>query len=164
MGHEADVLEVSVKTDLESGTILHVTEAYSQTIEVGDDLSEVARVQEELSSLWATHLLPEETELVVSLALEEVLSNVLRHGRTDGESAEIQVTFTVDSGGFAFEVSDRAAPYNPLLRPDPDVDLPLEQRKAGGLGVFIVKRLADTVSYERRDGKNCLRFRKAFPS
>jgi len=143
--------------------IVRMIQAHSHTIQVEDDLSAVGRAQEELTSLWGQYSLPEETENAVSLALEEVLSNVLRHSRTDGRSSEIRVTFTIDDCGFQFEVSDSAAPYNPLLRPDPPVDLPLEQRQAGGLGVFLVRRLADELSYDRRDGRNVLRFRKLFP-
>jgi anti-sigma regulatory factor (Ser/Thr protein kinase) len=137
-------------------------EPYTQAIEVGDDLSEVGRVQEELSGLWERRGLPAEVEATVSLALEEVLSNVLRHGQGEKRSCEIRVTFQVDSAGFEFEVSDSAAEYNPLVRPDPDVSLPLEKRRPGGLGVFLVKRLADEISYSRSNGRNHLRFRKGF--
>src|SRR5262249_25524709 len=139
-------------------------EPFTRIIEVGDDLSEIGRVQEELSSLWQSRGLPPDMEPSVSLGLEEVLSNVLRHSAAVGRSHEIRVIFRVDDIAFEFEVSDSAAPYNPLSRPDPDINLPLEQRRAGGLGVFLVKRLADDVQYERDDERNRLRFRKLFRS
>jgi len=141
-----------------------MTEPHTRVIDVRDDLSEVGRIQEILSDLWETRGLPPEIEPDVSLGLEEVLSNVLRHGVVQGGSREIRVAFKIDGIGFEFEVSDSTSPYDPLSRPDPDVNLPLEQRRPGGLGVFLVKQLADEVSYERRDGRNCLRFRKAFRS
>jgi len=137
-------------------------EPITLTLEVADDLAEVGRVQEELSSLWASRALPGEIEPTVSLALEEVLSNVLRHGRRNGTPFGIRVTFAVDAAGFEFEVSDGAEAYNPLARPDPDLTLSLEQRRPGGLGVFLVKQLADEVGYEHRNGRNHLRFRKLF--
>jgi anti-sigma regulatory factor (Ser/Thr protein kinase) len=140
-----------------------MTTHYKTSIKVRDDLSEVARVQEELSGLWASRSLPPDIEMDVSVALEEVLSNVLRHSVVEGGSREIRVVFFVDAAGFEFEVSDGATPYDPLSRPDPDVSLPLSQREAGGLGIYLVRRLADEVSYERRDGRNHLRFRKLFP-
>ena len=139
-----------------------MTEPYTQTIEVADTLSEVTRVQEELGRIWESRELPTGIESIVSLALEEVLSNVLRHGRIEGRSLEIRVMLGIRSDAFEFEVSDSAPPYDPLSRADPDVDLPLEQRRSGGLGVFLVKRLADEVAYTWRDGRNCLRFRKYF--
>jgi serine/threonine-protein kinase RsbW len=140
-----------------------MAEPYTQNIHVGDNLAELERVQEFLSELWGSRGLPEDIEGSVSLALEEVLSNVLRHSRLDGRSCQIKVVFAIYPDGFEFEVSDSAPPYNPLLQPDPDVNAPLDQRERGGLGVFLVKRLADEVSYDRRDERNCLRFRKSFP-
>jgi anti-sigma regulatory factor (Ser/Thr protein kinase) len=141
-----------------------MTTPYTRTIEVGDDLSEVGRVQEELSNLWENRELPPEMEMAVSLGLEEVLSNVLRHGAADGRSREIRVMFQIDDRGFEFEVSDSASAYDPLSRPDPNLDLSLEERTPGGLGVYLVKQFADELAYERRNGRNCLRFRKLFPS
>jgi anti-sigma regulatory factor (Ser/Thr protein kinase) len=139
-----------------------MTEPYFEKIHVGDELAEVERVQEVLCALWESRELPPELEHTVSLALEEVLSNVLRHGHAGCRSREITVTFRVDAAGFEFEVADGAAPFDPLARPDPDVTLPLERRKPGGLGVFLVKRLADELAYEFKDGRNHLRFRKQF--
>jgi len=141
-----------------------VIEPFSKTIDVADDLEELARIAAELNTLWTTHGLPDDLEIPVSLALEEVLSNVLRHGRIEGHSSRIRVAFTIYPGSFEFEVSDAANPFNPLLMPDPELDLPLEQRQPGGLGVFLVKRLADELAYCRRDGRNHLRFKKSFPA
>src|SRR5262249_10240179 len=135
---------------------------YTRTIEVRDDLTEVGRVQEELNAIWESLALSPDVEMDVSLALEEALSNVLRHAASDGQSREIRVSFLIDESGLEFDLSDSASPYDPLSRPDPDLTLPLEERRAGGLGVYLVKQLADEVSYERRDGRNHLRFRKLF--
>lgn len=139
-----------------------MTEPYRQTIEVKDDLAEAGRVQEELHAAWERLELPEEVENPVSVALEEVLTNVIRHGRRPGESKEIRVTFLADGDGFEFAVSDRAAAFDPTTRPDPDVAAPLGERRAGGMGILLVRRLADELQYEWRDGRNHLRFRKRF--
>ena len=93
---------------------------------------------------------------------EEALSNVLRHSVSVGRPKEIRVTFEARATGFSFEVSDGAMAYNPLARPGPDVARPLAERRPGGLGVFLVKRLAGEVTYEHRDGRNHLRFLKRF--
>ena len=58
------------------------------------------------------------------------------------------------------EVSDTANAFDPLSLPSPDLTLPLEQRKPGGLGVMLVRKLMDEVHYERRDGRNHFVFRK----
>jgi anti-sigma regulatory factor (Ser/Thr protein kinase) len=135
----------------------------SRSFAVRDDLTEVSRIQEELEAFWKALHLPDETGNVVSLALEEVLSNVLRHGRQTGKSSEILVCFRADPLGFEFEVSDAGTPYNPLLRADPDLTLPISERRPGGLGVYMVKQLADAVTYEWRDSRNHVRFLKRLP-
>ena len=132
----------------------------SSTVAVGEGLTEVVRVMHELEVMWRELGLDEEAGGAVSLALDEVLSNVIRHGQPTGEPPATSVTFRAEAGVFEFEVSDACAEYNPLLRPDPNLDVPLLERKAGGLGVFLVKQLADEVEYARRDDRNHFWFRK----
>ena len=51
-------------------------------------------------------------------------------------------------------------PFDPLSNADPDISLAAEDREIGGLGVFLVKKTMDDVSYENRDGQNILRLKK----
>ena len=60
------------------------------------------------------------------------------------------------------EFKDSGRAFNPLLVSEPDTTLNLSERKPGGLGVFIVKKLMTDVSYEYRDGHNILRIEKEF--
>ena len=55
---------------------------------------------------------------------------------------------------------DRGVPYDPLKKDDPDVTLSAEERAIGGLGIFMVKKTMDEITYEYRDGQNILRIRK----
>jgi serine/threonine-protein kinase RsbW len=102
----------------------------------------------------------------VQLALDEILSNIVRHGAPAGPATApaapviapaapvIAMTFSFDAGMVAVEIVDAAAPFNPLLAPPPDTVSPLAQRQPGGLGIALVRRLMDETSYERRDGHN----------
>jgi anti-sigma regulatory factor (Ser/Thr protein kinase) len=139
-------------------------DTFTQTIQVSNDLAEVSRLNEVLSNLWMERNLPPDLEMPAVLALEEVLTNVIRHGCTGLANADIRVQFTFEPGAFEFVASDNGAPYDPLSHPDPDVNLPIEQRTPGGLGIFLVRRLGDAVSYEYRDGRNHLLFRKSLAS
>ena len=134
-----------------------------EILDVRNQLSEVGRVNQVLRDLWASHGLPPDFEDPVTLCIEEVLSNVIRHGCQPGRDYDIKVRYRlVDEhpGGIELEVSDNATPFDPLTLPPPNLDLPIEQRKPGGLGVFLVRQLMDDVRYEYRDGRNHLRFRK----
>ncbi len=134
----------------------------TRTYSVGEDLTEVIRMTGELEAFCQELHLGDDLENVASLALDEVLSNVIRHGQRNGKPPATAVVFQADDTGFAFEVSDACLPYNPLVRPDPNLDIPLIERKPGGLGIFLVKKLADEVRYEHREGRNHLWFRKRF--
>ena len=89
----------------------------------------------------------------VQLALDEILSNVVRHGGVD-EGSLIDMTFSFDAGVVDVEIVDAAAAFNPLLAPAPDLSSPLVARPVGGVGITIVKGLMDETRYERRNGRN----------
>ena len=90
--------------------------------------------------------------------LDEVLSNVVRHG-TGGQTGTIDVQVVSGDGWLEARVADDAAPFNLLLVPPPDTSGPLEERTPGGLGIALVRALADEVRYERAGGRNQLTMR-----
>ena len=57
---------------------------------------------------------------------------------------------------------DSGFPYDPLTRQDPDISAEIEERKEGGLGIFLVRKTMDDMKYEYKDGQNCLTIRKSF--
>jgi anti-sigma regulatory factor (Ser/Thr protein kinase) len=88
-------------------------------------------------------------------ALDEILSNVVRHAVRD-ETAIIEMVLSRDGNLVQVEVVDSAGPFNPLLVPPPDTTSPLESREPGGLGIALVRALTDEVRYERREDRNRL--------
>jgi serine/threonine-protein kinase RsbW len=138
-----------------------------EVLEFQNALSEVERANDALRELWVRYALPEDLEAPVVMCLEEVLSNVIRHGCRPGQDCDIQVRYTVlpgTPGCIEVEVNDNARAFDPLSLPPPDLTVPLEQRKAGGLGVFLVRKMMDVVLYEHRNGRNHLLFRKRWPA
>lgn len=91
------------------------------------------------------------------VALDEVISNIVRHGNA---GAPIQVSLRLAGDALEVEVSDEAEPFNPLDAPLPDTAAPLEGRKVGGLGITLVRHLMDGVVYERTAGRNRLVLRR----
>ena len=104
----------------------------------------------------------------VELAAEEVFVNIANYAYQNGEkeSGEVVVacrTRTVPGKTeVTFTFSDCGCPFNPLELDDPDITLPLEDRKLGGLGILIVKRVIDTINYSRENGVNRLEFTKSW--
>jgi len=97
----------------------------------------------------------------IGIAVEEIFINIANYAYQDnGGKVDICVSVK-DETTIKFE--DSGKPYNPLEQPDPDLKKPLADREIGGLGVFMVKKLMDTVKYSRENGKNILTITKNRP-
>ena len=106
---------------------------------------------------------PMRVMLEIDVAAEEIFVNVASYAYTSGiGSVAIEVDFEEKPKAVAIRFIDSGIPYNPLEKEDPDVTLPAEKRGIGGLGVFMVKKSMDEVTYEYKDGKNHLTIRKFF--
>lgn len=92
----------------------------------------------------------------IELALEEVLVNVCRYAYPE-DIGDVEVTCTVDAHQrFIIDIVDGGIPFDPLSLEAPDLTADLDSRQVGGLGVFLVRRLMDEVSYRREDDQNIL--------
>ena len=100
----------------------------------------------------------------LQIVVEELVTNVIDYGGVPAGEHAVRVDLSMDNGELLIRIADRGKEYNPLLREDPDVTLPAEQRPIGGLGVHFCKKLTDAQSYERRDGCNVLKLRKKLNS
>ena len=100
----------------------------------------------------------------LQIVVEELVTNVIDYGGVPAGEHAVRVDLSTDNGELLIRIADRGKEYNPLLRQDPDVTLPAEQRPIGGLGVHFCKKLTDAQSYERRDGCNVLTLRKKLNS
>lgn len=94
----------------------------------------------------------------INLILEEALVNVVNYAYPAGVAGEITLSTRYDenSGKLTFEISDGGVAFDPTAAPEPDLDAPAEDRPIGGLGIHLVRTLADGVEYHRRDGRNIL--------
>lgn len=100
------------------------------------------------------------TEQIVNqldLAVEEIFVNIAHYAygseNTDNEAV---VNCSLNDRSLTVTFTDSGIPFNPLERPDPDITLKAEDRRIGGLGIYLTKKFMDKVSYEYRDGKNIL--------
>lgn len=119
-----------------------------------NDLGELADATERADAFLRGHGRGEETRYTVRLVLEELLSNVIRHGYEDGARHEIGVTLNVGAAEVELEVVDDARAFDPLSAPAYDVEMPLAERRAGGMGIHMVRSLAREIRYRRIDGRN----------
>ena len=104
---------------------------------------------------------PIRVQTQIDVAADELFSNIANYAYAPGTgSATVRVEIEENPSGVVITFIDRGKPYNPLEKEDPDISLPAEERPIGGLGVFIVKKTMDAVSYKYQDGQNILTIKK----
>ena len=100
-------------------------------------------------------------QMQVDTAIDELFSNIARYAyNPETGSATVQVEVTENPLAVVITFIDHGKPYDPLAKEDPDTKLSAEERQIGGLGIYMVKKTMDDVSYEYKDGRNILKIKK----
>ena len=128
--------------------------------------AEIARMDDVLDFINAereAHDVPMKTIMQLDIAIEEIFVNIA-HYAYNPEIGQAAITVDVDDAArsIAIRFMDRGKPYDPLSREDPDVTLDVEERQIGGLGIYMVKKSMDEVTYTYEGGQNVLTIRKRF--
>ena len=106
---------------------------------------------------------PIKAQMQINVAVEEVFVNIANYAYAPKTGdATIRAELSETPRAIRITFLDRGMPYDPLLKADPDVTASAEERKIGGLGVFLVKKTMDDVRYLYRDGQNILTIQKSF--
>ena len=95
------------------------------------------------------------------LSIEETVENVVQYAYKDG-IGWMEVGTALEKNGLTLTITlkDAGKPFNPLEKSDPDINLPLEEREIGGLGIYLCKQFMDEVLYRYEDGCNILTMKK----
>jgi anti-sigma regulatory factor (Ser/Thr protein kinase) len=126
-----------------------------------NDRAEISRLAELAERFGEAQQLSDDEVMAINLVLDEVVTNVIDHGfeGITGEP-EIRLTMTLEGDQLMIRVEDNGKAFDPLQAAPPDLDLPLEERPVGGLGIHIVRSVMNTVEYDRRGGRNLLTMHK----
>jgi anti-sigma regulatory factor (Ser/Thr protein kinase) len=125
---------------------------------LGSQLSEMERLPAWVESLGVAYGLSESTKFAINLCLEEVVSNVIRHGysNTPGQLLTVHCA-TPRPDYFVFTVEDDAAPFNPLEPPALPTIGEQDEGQIGGQGIRLLRGFSDMVEYEAKPSGNRLR-------
>jgi serine/threonine-protein kinase RsbW len=132
----------------------------SITVRLPADLREIERLNRIIRQFGDLHEVPSRVLYAMNLALDEVVTNVVRHGFDDPKDQEIVAHLVVQPGELKTEVTDRGREFDPMAVAAPNLDAPLAERTLGGLGIHLIRSLMDAVEYRRENGKNVLTMRK----
>lgn len=112
----------------------------------------LAKANAFLESVFEEAGVPLKVQLKVNVAFEELYVNVCHYAYTD--KGDIDITCAATDDLIRITLVDSGMPFNPLKKEDPNTKAPIEERKIGGLGIFMVKKSMDEFLYEYLNGKN----------
>lgn len=136
------------------GVVIAVGE--SLTLQVENTAEAIAPATEAAEAWLGGHELAPDVTFLVSLAIEELVTNCIKYGYDDAGTHTIDIVLSVDNQALTMLVIDDGHAFDPLAAPSPDLSLEIADRPIGGLGIHLLRELSDDVQYERRDGTNRL--------
>ena len=133
-----------------------------ETLEISlvNDLREIARVAAQIDEFCASQDLTSEVAFAVNLALDEILTNTISYGYDDDEPHRIKMTVRQEAEALVIVIVDDSAAFDLSNVPPPDIGTSLEDRPLGGLGLFLVHQMMDSVEYRREEGCNIVTLKK----
>lgn len=120
------------------------------------DLGSLPLIQAYVETLVAECGIGQKRVVQVSIALEEVVMNIINHAYAKTLKGNITIEFEDHPFRVVIRIIDSGIPFDPLGAPEPDIGLDIMERPIGGLGVVMIRKLMDGVTYERSKDKNIL--------
>jgi len=126
---------------------------------IGSDIAGIPAVSARLEEGMGACGFSSEEVLDTQLAVEEVITNIIVHGyQKPGSEIHLSGHFTRDR--IEICITDTAPRFDPLSIPEPDLDSDIDERRIGGLGIYLVRQVMDSLSYRYENGKNVLTMEK----
>ena len=106
---------------------------------------------------------PMKAQMQIDIAIDELFGNIAHYAyNPETGDATVRVEVVEDPLSVIITFIDNGMPYDPLAQSDPDITLSAEEREIGGLGIYMVKKTMDDITYEHKDGQNILKIKKHF--
>lgn len=116
-----------------------------------------------LGSLAALWDLPASYVMTLTLVLEEAFTNVVKYAYEDKQDHTIDILFEKNGSQLIITTIDDGRHYDPTLKESPNIELTAEEREIGGLGIYLIRKMMDKVSYQRKDELNYFRMESRIP-
>ena len=124
--------------------------------EVRLDVAAFAAIEPEIGEFLSGEGVAGRAAYVSRLVIEEIVRNLIAHTPPYADEETITVALTVTTRMVTVVIEDERPPFNPFEGPELDVEAPLEQRRPGGMGLHLVRNLADDLTYENSSQRNRL--------
>lgn len=126
-------------------------------LKMGSDLNSLSGAARTIETFLDGLNVGSKERYVVALAFEEMATNIIKYGfEGEAQGQQIDVRLFHSPAEIVLELEDSGREFNPLKREEPELLHPVEHREVGGLGVHLVRRMADSMDYKRINGRNLL--------
>ncbi len=128
----------------------------AKTIELflNNDIDEIQRLHGFIEEKFAENNIDPNIIFSFDLSLDELVTNIISYGLDDKEGHEIKLYFELNENSIKCTVSDTGIEFDPFNAPEPDTNIPLEDRQIGGLGIHFIRKMMDNFEYKRDNGRN----------
>jgi anti-sigma regulatory factor (Ser/Thr protein kinase) len=126
----------------------------SVDLKIRNDVSDIGILRDTLDDLGREFGIPMQPLMQLQVAIDEVVSNVVKYSWDDGAKHEILVRITIQPDRVDLEIFDDGREFDPLKAPAPNPPPAGKRPRPGGLGIHMVKKLVDRFNYERIGGRN----------
>jgi anti-sigma regulatory factor (Ser/Thr protein kinase) len=126
-------------------------------VSLASRMAEIRRVNAAAAEFLSEEGVPDRTIHHVKLVIEELVSNVIRHAFDDDPAQRIEVDVRTEPRGVVVMVEDDGRPFNPTDAPIPALPSAGNDHRAGGLGIYLVRKLSRELSYSRENNRNRVR-------
>jgi serine/threonine-protein kinase RsbW len=139
-------------------------EPKTKDLKIVNQIGELVRIEAFLEELGDTWGFPMPLVMSLNLVLEEAVTNIVQYGYDDTGEHFIDLIFGLEGDLLTITIIDDGHEYDPTAKEDPDITLPAGERPIGGLGIFLIRKIMDTVVYQRKANKNYLILTKKIES
>lgn len=136
------------------------TDVMEKHLILHNDIQQIPQLAGFVEAIAEQKNIPQAMTMSLNLALEEAVTNVILYAYPEGTDGLVDLEAVLRDDSIEFIISDSGKAFDPTATPDADITLGVEERQIGGLGIFLVRQIMDSVSYKRENGRNILSMTK----
>ena len=140
--------------------IKYNADCMEKSIILANDISEVSRLNAFVEEIGEEFSLAPDVVFNINLVLEEAVVNIINYAYPKEEHEKIYLSAKLHNGSIVLVLTDTGKEFDPTMAPEADITLSADERKIGGLGIFLIRQIMNEVKYERIEGKNVLTLEK----
>lgn len=127
-----------------------------KTLRIKNDIHELSMINQFLEEASEELGLSTAFAMSLNLVMEEAISNIIFYAYDKDTVVEdaVDISLARQDGELVVTLIDHGVAFDPTLKKDPDITLSAEERPIGGLGIFLIKKIMDEVSYKREGDRN----------